>query len=283
MTLPHIILAVIINLVFGSMYIAASIGLREFPAVFFTGLRFLFLLFLLAYYIHVPRQQIIPLLKIGLLMGVGVYLTLYLSIALATNTSAIAVFGKLEVPFAIVLGVVLLNEQVGIKRILGIAIAMVGAAIISFDPAAFDNLPALFWMAVSTALSAYTMIKVRELGKVHPLTITAWVSLAGAPVLLLTSFVFEDGHAAVLQNATTTGWTALFYTAIASSIIGHSSLFYLLRHYPVSQVMPFSLLSPIFAVIGGVLILGDELTPALLFGGLLILLGVGWIIKRSRG
>ncbi len=282
MTLPHIVLAIVINLVFGSMFIAASIGLREFPAVFFTGLRFLLLLVLLAYYIRVPRQQVIPLLKIGLLMGVGVYLTLYLSIALATNTSAIAVFGKLEVPFAIVLGIVLLNEQIGIKRILGITIAMLGATIISFDPAAFDNLPALFWMAVSAGLSAYTMIKVRELGKVHPLTITAWVSLAGAPILLLTSFIFEDGQSEIVLNATSTGWIALLYTAIASSIIGHSSLFYLLRHYPVSQVMPFSLLSPIFAVIGGVLILGDELTSALLVGGVLILFGVGWIIKRSR-
>ncbi|MGB1010971.1 MAG: DMT family transporter [Thiolinea sp.] len=282
MTFLHIVLAILINLIFGSMFIAASIGLREFPAVFFTGIRFLLLLIFLAGYIKVPRQQIRPLLKIGLLMGVGVYLTLYLSIALATNTSAIAVFGKLEVPFAMVLGVVLLNEHIGIKRIAGISIAMVGAAVISFDPAAFDNIPALFWMAVSAGLSAYTMIKVRELGKVHPLTITAWVSLVGAPVLLLTSFIFESGHSNVLQHASITGWSALVYTAIASSVIGHSSLFYLLRHYPVSQVMPFSLLSPVFAVIGGVLILGDKLTWALLLGSCLILFGVGWIIKRTR-
>lgn len=282
MTLPHIILAVLINLVFGSMYIAASIGLREFPAVFFTGIRFLLLLLVLLPFIRVPRQQVLPLLKIGLLMGVGTYLTIYLSIALATNISAVAIIGKLEVPFAMLLGVILLKEQVGIRRIAGVSIAMVGALIISFDPAAFDNLPALFWMAVSAMFAAYTMIKVRELGEINPFTITAWVSLVGAPVLLLTSFIFESGHEEVLKTASFTAWSALIYTAVMSSIIGHSSLFYLLRHYPVSQVMPFSLLSPIFAVIGGVVILGDELTLALWLGGVCILFGVGWIIRRTR-
>lgn len=282
MTFPHIVLAILINLLFGSMYIAASIGLRDFPPVFFTGFRFLLLLIVLSAFIRVPREKIAPLLKIGLLMGVGTYLTIYLSIALATNISAVAIIGKLEVPFAMILGVILLKEQVGIRRIISVVIAMAGAAMISFDPAAFDNLPALFWMAVSAGFAAYTMIKVRELGDINPFTITAWVSLVGAPVLLLTSFIFEDGQSDSLQNAGIVGWSALVYTAVMSSIIGHSSLFYLLRHYPVSQVMPFSLLSPIFAVIGGVLILDDELTLTLVIGGGLILFGVGWIIRRTR-
>ncbi len=209
------------------------------------------------------------------------YLTLYISVAMAENVASIAVFGKLEVPFAVILGVILLNEKIGIKRITGIGIAMIGAGIIGFDPAAFDDLPALFWMAVSCAFAAYAMIKIRELGDVHPLTITGWVSLVGAPVLLLTSFVFEENHWQTLQESTIVGWSALFYTAIMSSIIAHSGLFFLLQRYPVGLIAPFYLLSPIFAILGAVFILDDQLTTGLIIGSGLILFGVGWIIKRT--
>ena len=214
-------------------------------------------------------------------MGVGMYLTLYLSVAMAENIASIAIFGKLEVPFAVILGVVLLNEKIGIRRITGIAIAMVGAAVIGFDPAAFDDLPALLWMAVSCAFAAYAMIKIRELGNVHPLTITAWVSLVGAPVLLATSFIFEENHWQVIGESSSLGWAALLYTAIMSSVIAHSGLFYLLQRYPVGQIAPFYLLSPVFAILGAVFILDDELTSGLVIGSLLILFGVGWITKRS--
>ena len=281
MTLPHIAIAIIINLLWGSMYIAASFGLQEFPPIFFTGIRFLLLLGLLGIFIPVPRKLIAPLFWIGLLMGVGMYLTLYMSVAMADNIASIAIFGKLEVPFAVILGVILLKEKIGIKRIAGISIAMVGAAVIGFDPAALDDLPALFWMGVSCAFAAYAMIKIRQLGSVHPLTITGWVSLAGAPVLLATSFLFEDNHWQTVQDATWVGWGALLYTAIMSSIIAHSGLFYLLQRYPVGHIAPFYLLSPVFAIVGAVFLLDDELTPGLVMGSVLILFGVGWITRRN--
>ena len=263
------------------MFIAASIGLREFPPIFFTGIRFFLLFVCLSMFIRVPVNRIKPLLGIGVLMGAGMYLTLYMSIAMADNTASVAIFSKLEVPFATILGVVLLKEKIGIHRISGIVIAMVGASVISFDPAALDDLPALMWMAASCAFAAYGMIKVRELGKIHPLTIAAWVAIVGAPTLLLTSLVFEEGHLSVLQQATWVGWSALIYTAMMSSIIANSGLYFLLQRYPVSQVATYSLLSPIFAVIGGVLLLEDKLTLGLICGGLLILSGVGWIHLRT--
>lgn len=264
------------------MYIAASIGLEDFPPILFTGIRFALLTLILASFLKVPRHLIKPLLKIGLLMGVGLYLTLYLSIAVAENTASIAIFAKLEVPFAVLLGVLLLKETIGPQRIAGITVALVGALLISFDPAALDDLPALFWMSISCGFAAYGMILVRQLGKIHPLTIAAWVSVVGAPLLLLTSLIFENNHLSIIVEASVTGWSALAYTAIMSSVVAHSGMYYLLQRYPVGQVSPFSLLSSIFAVIGGVVLLDDELTFLLILGGILILAGVAWINFRQN-
>ena len=281
MTPWHTVLAVLINLLWGSMFIAAVIGLREFPPILFTGIRFGLLAVLLVGFLRVPRSLMAPLFRIGLVMGAGMYLTLYLSVALADNTASIAVFSKLEVPFALLLGVILLGEKMGLARVAGVCIAMIGAAIITFDPAAFDDLPALFWMAVSCGFSAYGFIQIRRLGKIHPLSIVAWVSVVSAPILLLTSSIFESGHVDVVRSATGSGWVALVYTAVMSSVVANSGLYFLLQRYPVNLVSPFGLLSPIFAVIGGILFLDDVLTLGLILGGVLILFGVTWINLRA--
>jgi len=281
MTLWHTVLAVLINLLWGSMFIAAVIGLREFPPILFTGIRFGLLAVLLVGFLRVPRPLMASLFRIGLVMGAGMYLTLYLSVALADNTASIAVFSKLEVPFALLLGVILLGERMGVARVAGVCIAMIGAAIITFDPAAFDDLPALFWMAVSCGFSAYGFIQIRRLGRIHPFSIVAWVSVVSAPILLLTSSVFESGHLDVVQSASWSGWLALVYTAVMSSVVANSGLYFLLQRYPVNLVSPFGLLSPIFAVIGGILFLDDALTLGLILGGVLILFGVTWINLRA--
>ena len=281
MTLAHTLIAVFINLLWGSMYIVATIGLQEFPAVLFTAIRFALLCLLLSIFIPVPREQVKPLLMVGLLMGVGMYLTLYISLALAENTASVAVISKLEVPFAILLGVVILKEKFGIKRVIGVSIAMIGAVAITFDPAAIDDLPALFWMTVSAVFSAYAAIKIRLLQGVSPITITAWISLVAAPVLFTTSAIFEWDSWNRVADASWIGWSALIYTAVMSSIVSNSLQYYLLQKYPVSQVAPYMLLSPIFAVAGGVLFLDDQLTPMLMAGSFLVLLGIGWINYRQ--
>jgi len=281
MTLVHTSVAVLINLLWGSMFIAAVIGLREFPPILFTGIRFGLLAVLLVGFLPVARSLIIPLLKIGLVMGAGMYLTLYMSVALAENTASIAVFNKLEVPFALLLSVILLGERIGPRRIAGVSIAMIGAIIITFDPSAFGDLPAILWMAISCAFSAFGFIKVRQLGKIHPFTIVAWISVVSAPILLTTSLIVENNHLQVMREASWIGWSALIYTGIMSSVVANSALYYLLQRYPVNLVTPFGLLSPIFAVIGGVLFLDDVLHLGLIIGGSLVLFGVTWINRRT--
>ena len=142
-------------------------------------------------------------------------------------------------------------------------------------------LPALFWMAVSCGFSAYGFIQIRRLEKVHPFSIVAWISVVSAPALLGTSMIFESNHLEVIQASTWSGWLALCYTAIVGSVIANSGLYFLLERYPVNLVTPFSLLSPIFAVIGGILFLDDVLTVGLMIGGGLILCGVTWINRRA--
>ena len=281
MTTPHLIFVIFINLIWGSMFIVAAFALFDFPPVLFTALRFGLLVAILAMYIPVARHMVWPLIKVGLVMGVGMYLTLYLSLYLAENTASVALVSKLEVPFALILGVLILGERIGPQRIAGTTLAFVGAMVIAFDPAAFDDIPAILAMTASSGFYAVTMIMVRQLDDVTPLTITAWVSLVCTPVLLTISLIFEDNHLQVIQDAGSGAWLALAYTGVFGSIISHTGMYYLLQRYPIAKIVPFNLLSPVFAVIGGVLFLNDAITTGLILGGLMVLAGVAWINVRT--
>lgn len=281
MTFPHLLFVILINFIWGSMFVVATLALFDFPPVFFTALRFAMLTLLLVRFLPVPRERVWPLVRVGLVMGVGMYLTLYLSLFLAENTASIALVSKLEVPFALIMGVVILKERIGPQRIAGVTIAILGAAVIGFDPAAADDIPALVAMTMSSALFALTMIMVRRLGGVPPLTITAWVAMVSTPVLLVVSFAFESNHIEVLESARPAAWLALAYTVIMGSIVAHSGMYFLLQRYPVGLIVPFNLLSPVFAVCGGILFLDDVMTPVLVLGGVMVLAGVGWIYVRA--
>lgn len=47
--------------------------------------------------------------------------------------------------------------------------------------------------------------------------------------------------------------------------------------------MPFMLLVPVFGVLAGAIVLGEPLSPGLVVGGLVTILGVGTIILRRPG
>ena len=281
MHIHHILIAVIAAALWGSIYISATYALKEFPPIFFTGLRFLLLVVLLFAFLRVERSKIRPLVELGLVMGVGAYFCFYMSLSIADSISAIAIYSRLEVPFAIIMGCIILGEKIGYRRILGITIAMDGALIIGFDPAAFDDIPALIWVTMSAGCGAFGVIRIRKLKGMHPLTTVVWVSTIAAPGLILCSFVFESGHFEAITEASWESWSMLVYTAIASSVVANCGQYYLLNRYPVYMVVPFTLLSPVFAIIGGVWLLGDQLTPWLLVGGAMILGGIGWIYFRE--
>jgi O-acetylserine/cysteine efflux transporter len=53
-----------------------------------------------------------------------------------------------------------------------------------------------------------------------------------------------------------------------------------MRRYNVNQVMPFTLLVPVFGVLSGVVFFDDRLTLPMLIGGLGTILGVAIIVVR---
>jgi O-acetylserine/cysteine efflux transporter len=280
-TPPHLLLLVGINLIFGFNLIASKYGMAQLPPLYFTGLRFAVVAVVLWPLLRLPRPQLRLILSIALTVGVLHFGLIYLGLALAEDISTVAIALQMVVPFTTLLGVLMLGERIGWRRITGMALAFAGVLLIAFDPRVLGYLGALGLVLLGALAMALGTIYMKRLSRVQPLELQAWIGLVGAPSLLLLSLVFEQGQWQATVEADSMSWAAVVFSALGSSVVAHAGLYWLIQRYEVSLVSPLMLLSTVFSVSFGIWLMGDVLTPAIIVGGLATLTGVAVIAARS--
>jgi len=271
-----------INLLWGFNLVANKVGVNELPPFLFSAMRLGLLALILSPLLRVHRGQMKNVMMAAGLSGAATFGLLTLGIAISADVSTVAIATQLSVPFTTLLSVVLLGEIIHWRRILGITLAFLGVMVIGFDPHVFSYWPGLLCVVLSSFASALGLIYIKRLQGIRPLQTQAWLASIGAPILLITSALLEWHRWPQVPHAHLQAWGGLLFTALGSSLIAHSVLFYLIGRYPVSSVSPFTLLSPIFSIMFGVTLLHDHLTPRMMVGSTITLFGVLIVAVRDR-
>jgi O-acetylserine/cysteine efflux transporter len=222
------------------------------------------------------------LLQAVVFSGALGFALMYLGFKLAGDISTIAIATQLGIPFSTLLSVWLLGEKVRWRRKLGIGLAFAGVAVISFNSQALEHGLGLMLVIASQLVIAFGMIQIKRLRDVTAWQLQAWMGVVSAPGLLFVSFVMESGQWQSILNATWVGWCSMLFTAIASSLIAHTMMFHLIAKYPVTSVAPLNVMSAIFSIICGMIWFGDQLTPRILIGGGIALVGVVIVAMRDK-
>jgi O-acetylserine/cysteine efflux transporter len=281
MTLPHIALVIAINLVFGFNLVAAKFAMGQLPPLLFAALRFLLLFLVLFPVLRIMRGRMALIVGVALSMGALHFTLIYQGLALADDVSTVAIALQLVVPFSTVLSIIFLGEQVRWKRWTGIGLAFAGVMIIGFDPRVLGYLPALAFVISGALMAATGMLLMKKLENVGVFELQGWLATISWPLLLAASLTLEEGQAAAVAGTDALGWAAVGFSAIGASLFGHGATYYLVQRYDVSLISPLMLMSTLFGVMFGVLLLDDQLTPRMVVGGLLTLGGVLLITLRS--
>ncbi|MEO1658833.1 MAG: DMT family transporter [Pseudomonadota bacterium] len=203
-----------------------------------------------------------------------------------TNASIGSVLAESYVVIATIFGVVFLGERVGWRRCLGIAAAIVGVLIIATaegELVGSRNLPlGAVLIVLGTTSEATGAIFVKRIEGVKPLALLAWFGVVGFLVSFVLALIIDRDHFAwVGEGSAMPVAIATIYSVFVASIFGHSSYYYLLQRVPLSIIAPSGLLITLFAVLTGVLWLGEPLTLRVVFGALMVLSGVGVVLVRS--
>lgn len=281
MTRQHLAFMMLINLIWGFALVAAKVSLGHFPPMMFTAIRFILIIMVLFPFLRIHEGRMKQVLIIALCAGPVGFGLFFAGVALS-NPSVVAVVSQLGVPFATILSVIFLKEQVRWKRWLGIGLSFIGVMVISFDPTVFNFLTGVIFVVASALIGSVGTIFQRQIRNVGVFEMQAWIAAIAGPMMLAGSLAFESGHWELVKSASLLQWGGICYTAFASSLIGHAGIYYLLQRYEVTQTAPLTLLSPIFTVIFSVTLLGDVLTTRMVFGAMIALTGILIVSLRQK-
>lgn len=271
MTFRHFLIVVFVVFIWAFNVIAIKLGVTEFPPLFMTMLRFIVVAAIVVPFTRVNKGQFKSVAIQAFTFGFLHFSLLFVGTQY-TDAGMAAVLVQLGTPFAMIMAVFFLHEKLRIVQVIGIALSFLGVFYLSGSPSSSSWL-ALVLLITSALGWAVTNIVVKCSPSIVPLTMAGWMSFLAIPIVGFSSFLIEHDQFTMLMNASWKGWFAVFYSAIASSVIAYSLWYWLLRLYPVNKVIPYSLLNPVLAIFLGAAILGDSLNSYKLIGSALIIGG----------
>lgn len=281
MTPLHFAFLMLINVAWGFNIVPVKLALETLPPITAALVRFALLLLLCLPFLKWLPGKMGRVLVTGFVIGALNFAVMNYAFAIATNMGALAIATQLGVPFSLILAIGVLGERIRWIRTVGIVLAFGGVAVMSFDPAVFDQWPALLLVTFSAFIYAVGNIMMRQMTGVPALTLQAWVAAVSVVPLLLLSLLVEPGALQALPDAPARVFGYLLFAAAFSSVIGHAGIAWLLQRYPVTVISPFTLLSPLLSVLFSVLLLDSPLTGKMMIGGCITLVGVGIITFRG--
>lgn len=173
------------------------------------------------------------------------------------------------------------DEKLSLNLLMGFGVAILGIGLILLEGAGFElRLKGdLLALGAAAVFALYSAILTRVPKGYHYIEVTR-KSFAYA-ILMMLSYYFLDNNEIKLSTLTiTTVWSNIAYLGILSS-----GLAFVLWHKSIEQIGPisasnYSYLVPLITAITGVIFLDETITPYMMIGGALILIGLYLAQKR---
>lgn len=274
-------MGIAVAVTWGLGLVFAKAAIAQFPPILLMSFRFGVTALALVWFVRPPWGQMRALLWVSL-VSAAIQYSLTFSGLKGLDAGVTALIVQLEVPFLTLLGALWLAEKTSLRKWVGIAVAFGGVALIIGAPAGQVALGSAALVIGGSMAWAIGQVLVRRLDGIDGLTVTAWVAVFATPQLVVMSLIFESGQIAAIQSAGPVVWISVAYLGLVMTALGYALWYSLIRRHPVSHAAPFLLLLPVVSVAGGVMFLGETLTPTALLGGAIVIAGVALILLERR-
>jgi drug/metabolite transporter (DMT)-like permease len=277
--------------IWGSTWLFIKLGLADLPPITFAGIRFVIACAIVFAIIRVrglqlPRARadwlllaVTGILSFGLNYGLVFWGEQYISSGLAALLqSTLPAFGLVFAHFH------LPAERLSWAKIGGVVLGVCGVAVVFSNQLAVAGRQALAGcvaLILSAAFAAYSNVLVKAHGKkLNPAIMTGGQMLFGLLLLLAVGIPLEG-------NPFRFHWTrmaviALLYLAIVGSVIAFMLYYWLVQNMDVTKSMLIALVTPVVAVILGMIVLNEEFGWRTLAGGAMIISGIALIVVRAN-
>ena len=276
--------------IWGSTWLFIKLGLADLPPITFAGIRFVIACTILFCLIRIrriplPRARndwvllaISGILSFGFNYGLVFWGEQYITSGLAALLQAtLPAFGLVFAHFH------LPAERLSWTRIFGVVLGVFGVGVVfsnQLTVAGSRALAGCVALILSAMFAAYSNVLVKAYGKhLNPAVLSAGQMFFGLLLLLAVGIPLEG-------NPFQLRWTpiavmAMLYLAIVGSVIAFLLYYWLVLNMDVTKSMLIALVTPVVAVILGMLVLDEEFGWRTLAGGAMIILGIGFIVVRK--
>lgn len=266
------ILAILV--IWGVNNAGAKLATEVFPPMMVAAMRFALAGVLLLPFVRPPFPNWKSMLLIAVLGGPVHYGLIYWAFSIAQDVSPVAVATQLWIPFTTLFAFILLGERIKSIAVAGLVVAFVGVAWMTADGHALQDWKAILIGCLGAAAWALVTVIARKTASIPPLKMQGILALTALPALAFGSYVFETGHIEAVKAATPLVWGSIVWAGVLSSVAATTLLFWLVQRREAGRVTPYLLGSTVVSVLMGWLFMGDTLTPQILTGAALTLVGV---------
>ncbi len=274
-------LAIAAPFCFGTGFTIAKPAVTHFPPLLMMLFAYGFIAVLTVFTVPGPIKT--PWPKAFLISACGVTIQgalLFWGVRGLESTTANLLL-QIQVPAAVLLGWLLLDERITARKLLGTTLALAGAAIIIGMPT--EKPP--FWPVVLIVSSGFVwsmgQVLVRKWGKDDGAGTLKANALFGVPQLILATLVIETGQWQAITTATPLQWAALAFVGVIGFYVAYVCWFSLLRRVGLDEAAPWILLMTPIGLVCAVVVLGERMTiiqiagACVLMAGLAIVSGLG--------
>ncbi|MDQ6785877.1 MAG: EamA family transporter [Acidobacteriota bacterium] len=286
-----IIIWLALCLIWGTTWFFIKIGLDDLPPITFAAARFILALFILAFVLYFQKISFPTTKRDWKLLAITGVLQFSINYSLVfwseqyISSGLAAVLQGMITVFGLVLAWIHLpNERITWLKILAVLLGLAGVATIFIEQLQVNSVMA-FAGCVAIVVGAYAaaqasiLIKARG-AKIHPASMLFGQMSFGIFPLIIYALIKEG-------NPLQFHWTgraifSIFYLTILGTIVAFWLYYWLLSKVESTKAMMISLVTPLVAVLVGATFLGEKLPPQTIFGGILILSGIGLIVFRKK-
>ena len=277
--------------IWGSTWLFIKLGLADLPPLTFAGIRFVLAslilsALILARGVRWPRTRrdwfliaIVGLLQFTLNYGLVFWGEQYIPSGLA------AVLQSTFPAFGLVIAHLYLpHERITGAKAIGVLFGVLGVVIIFSNQLTIAGHMALLGsiaLVASAFFGSYSNVLVKAYGtQIDPQVLAAGQMIFGFPPLLAIGISTEGNP--LHFHWTTMAVVSLLYLTVIGSVFAFALYYWLVRNMDVTNTMLIALVTPVVAVILGMIVLHERLNWRLFAGGACIISGIGLIVLRNR-
>lgn len=136
-------------------------------------------------------------------------------------------------------------------------------------------------LVLSAFFGSYGNVLVKAYGtQIDPFVLAAGQMICGFPPLLALGIATEGNP--FHFHWTLTAVLSLAYLIVVGSVIAFTLFYWLVRHMDVTNTMLIALVTPVVAVVLGMIVLDEHFNWRLFAGAACIISGIGLIVLRRR-